>query len=64
MRAGGIAIDDLDEKQRCRGHGIETSVSPLIADVLAGRQDRVGLKLGGPILPELFHHLGEGGWHR
>ncbi len=63
VRTSGIAVDDLDEKQRCRGHGIETSLSPLIADIMADGQDRVGLELGGPILLELFHHLGEGRWH-
>ena len=62
--ARGIAIDPLDKKQLGRGHGIETPVSPRIADVLTGAQDRGGLKLGGPLLLELFHHLGEGCGHR
>ena len=64
MGAGGIAIDNLDKEQLGRGHGIETAVPPLIADVMTGVQDRVGFKLGGPLLLELFHHLGEGRWHR
>ena len=63
MRTGGIAVDDLDEKQLSGGHGVETSLSLLIADIMADLQDRVGLKLSGPILLELCHHLGEGRWH-
>ena len=55
VRTSGIAVDDLDEKQRCRGHGIETSLSPLIADIMADGQDRVGLELDGPILLDLLN---------
>lgn len=63
MRTDGIAVDDLDEKQLRCGRGVETSLSPLIADFMADLQDRVGLKLGGLVLLELFDYLGEGRWH-
>ncbi len=64
MRAGGIAVNDLDEKELGGGHGVKTSLSPCIADIMADLQDGVGFKLGRPILPELFHSLREGRWHR
>lgn len=63
MRTGRIAVNDLNEKHLRRGHGVETALSPLLADLLADLHDRVGLKLGGPLLLALFHHLGEGRWH-
>ncbi len=55
VRTSGIAVDDLDEKHLCRGHGIETSLSPLRADIMADGQDRVGLELDGPILLDLLN---------
>ncbi len=63
MRTGSIAMNDLDEKQLRRSHGVETALAPLIADIMTGLHDRVGLKLRGPLLLEPLHHLGEGRWH-
>ena len=60
MATGGIAMHDLDEKHLGGGHGVETSLAPRITDIVADLQDGVRCTLGGPILLELFHHLGEG----
>ena len=57
-------MKNLDEKELHCDNRIEQTLSPLIADVVAGAADGVGLKLAGPILLKLFDHLADGCRHR
>jgi len=64
VRARGIAMQDLDEKQLSCRHSIACALPPPIGGVTTGRSDSVGFKLGGPVLLKLFDHLGERRRHR
>jgi hypothetical protein len=64
VRARGITVKNLDEKQRGCRHRIERALPPSIGDTTTSRQDGVGLELACPILLKLFDHLGDRRRHR
>ena len=59
VRARGITVKNLDEKQLDCGHRIERSLPPSIGQTTTSRHDGVGLELACPILLKLFDHLGD-----
>ena len=58
VRARGIAVQNLDEKQLDCRHRIERALPPPIGGVTTGRSDSVGFKLACPVLLKLFDDLG------
>src|SRR5262245_5797418 len=59
VRARGIAVQNLDNKQLERRHGIERTLPPPIGDATTGGQDGIRLQLACPVLLKLFDYLGE-----
>jgi hypothetical protein len=60
MRTGGIAMKNLDEKELNGDNRMEQTLSPLVADVVAGAADGFGLKPVGRIVVKLFDHVADG----
>src|SRR5215470_12002988 len=59
VRAGRIAMQNLDKKPLDRGHRIERTLPPPIGDATTGGQYGLGLQLACPVLLKLFDDLGE-----
>jgi hypothetical protein len=64
MLTGGIAMEDLQQKQLHSGDRIQQAVSPRgVAHLLTSGVDRVGLQLGSPIRFETLEDGGDTGHH-
>src|SRR5262245_56923342 len=59
VRARGIPVQNLHEKQLDCGHRIEHALPSSIGQTTTSRHDGVGLELACPILLKLFDHLGD-----